>query len=239
MMITRLLTLTGLVTVFCVVPSTAQTSVSHAQTSANVQTSTNTQTSGANAQSSRATAQTTAPTLRRLPPGMMYVPGKVLPVPRLGNTHVGPKHRVGELVLPVPDNSLWFRYYKAGESASFGGNKALAHKYWMASLAELEKVKANPDDDLMSVKLSALEQALTYSYPSDWSKETEPASEIAKRREEQVSVLQRMAAINSRLVPKDTLLCQKSYERYDTAKKNFEKASGDMKTSSDIKNVTP
>lgn len=167
---------------------------------------------------------------RKLPPGIMYVPGKILPVPRPMNTHVGPKHRVGELVLPVPDNSLWFRYYKAGESASFSGNKALAHKYWIASLNELEKVKPNPEDDLMSVKLSALEQALTYSYPSDWSKETAPAEDIAKRREEQVSVLEKMAQVNRRLVPKDTLLCQKSYERFDIAKKSYDKAIAESKT---------
>ncbi|MBS1956820.1 MAG: hypothetical protein JST89_21705 [Cyanobacteria bacterium SZAS-4] len=168
---------------------------------------------------------------KKLPPGMMFAPGHVLPIRKPINTHVGPKHRVGELVLPVPDNSLWFRYYKAGESASFSGNKTLAHKYWMASLAELEKVKPNPDDDLMSVKLSALEQALTYSYPADWSKETQAAAEIAKRRDEQVSVLEKMALVNRRLVPKDTLLCQKSYERYDIAKKSWEKAAAESKTS--------
>lgn len=170
---------------------------------------------------------------RKLPPGMMYVPGKILPVPRPMNTHVGPKHRIGELILPVPDNSLWFRYYKAGESAAFSGNKTLAHKYWMASLAELEKVKPNPEDDLMSVKLSALEQNLTYSYPSDWSKEKGSSEEIAKRREEQVSVLERMAQVNRRLVPKDTLLCQKSYERFDIAKKSYDKAIAESKSSSD------
>jgi hypothetical protein len=226
MNIARLLTFISLVTGLCGAPVAAQTSGSNA---------------GANSTSAAPATGNSQPvmTLRKLPPGMMYVPGKVLPVPRPINTHVGPKHRIGELVLPVPDNSMWFRYYKAGESASFSGNKALAHKYWMASLAELEKVKPNPDDDLMSVKLSALEQALTYSYPADWSKETQPADEIAKRREEQISVLQRMSTINSRLVPKDTLLCQKSYERYDIAKKNFEKSSSETKNSTDTKSVTP
>ncbi len=170
---------------------------------------------------------------RKLAPGMMFAPGHILPIPRPKNTRVGMSHRVGELVLPVPDNSLWFRYYKAGESAAFSGNKALAHKYWMASLAELEKVAPNPEDDLMSVKLSALEQALTYSYPSDWSKESTPAAETAKRREEQVSVLERMAKVNRRLVPKDTLLCQKSYERFDNAKKSFEKTSSESKPTTD------
>lgn len=165
---------------------------------------------------------------KKPPPGMMYAPGHAAPVRK--PAHIPPKHRIGELVLPVPDNSLWFRYYKAGESASFSGNKALAHKYWLASLNELEKVKPNPDDDLMSVKLSALEQALTYSYPADWSKATEPAADVAKQREEQVSVLEKMATINRRLVPKDTLLCQKSYERFDIAKKSFEKAVADAKT---------
>ncbi len=171
-----------------------------------------------------------APTLRKLPPGMMYVPGKILPVPRPMNTHVGTNHRAGELILPVPDNSLWFRYYKAGESAAFSGNKALSHKYWMASLAELEKVKPNPEDDLMSVKLSALEQSLTYSYPTDWSKETDSSADIAKRREELVSVLQRMAQVNRRLVPQDKLLCQKSYERFDIAKKSHDKAIAESKS---------
>lgn len=229
MTIARLLTFTSLVTVLCGVPVAAQSLGSNSAANS---------TSAAPAASGSGNSQPAVP-LRKLPPGMMYVPGKILPVPRPTNTHVGPKHRIGELVLPVPDNSMWFRYYKAGESASFSGNKSLAHKYWMASLAELEKVKPNPDDDLMSVKLSALEQALTYSYPADWSKEKEPTDEIAKRREEQISVLQRMSTINSRLVPKDTLLCQKSYERYDIAKKNFEKSSSETKNSTDTKSVTP
>lgn len=187
---------------------------------------------GSAGQAQRPATQQTfhAPTLRKLPPGMMYVPGKVLPVRRPMNTHVGTNHRVGELILPVPDNSLWFRYYKAGESASFSGNKVLAHKYWMASLAELEKVKPNPEDDLMSVKLSALEQSLTYSYPTDWSKETDSSADIAKRREEQVSVLQKMAQVNRRLVPQDKLLCQKSYERFDTAKQSYDKALAESKS---------
>lgn len=160
------------------------------------------------------------------------MPGQKLPVPFLGlNTKIGAA-RPGELVLPVPDNSLWFRYYKAGEAAKLKNDQKLAMKYWMASLAALEKVKPNPDDDLMSVKLSALEQALTYSYPADWSKVTEPEEKRLKWQEEQVSTLLRMSQINRRLVPSDKLLCAKSLERYSDAKRSYDKAIAENKPQS-------
>jgi hypothetical protein len=133
-------------------------------------------------------------------------------------------HQNQGLKLPVPDNSLWFRYYKAGEEADLRHETGKAKKYWMASLAELEKVAPNPSDDLMSVKLSALEIGLISTYPKDWTTLETSQQEQEHLRDEQVKVFYRMAVINSRLVPGDTLLCSKSKERYEIVKKENEKA---------------
>ncbi len=151
----------------------------------------------------------------------------ILSMPRF-DTKIGAKRNSGKLELRTPDNSLWFRYYQAGEDASLAHDAVKAKQYWMASLSELEANGApTAADDDMSLKLSALEIGLTYGYPEDWSKTDAPQSEKLVMRAEQVSTLYRMAAINSRLVPNDTLLCAKSKERYEIARTAYEKAKSE------------
>ena len=151
------------------------------------------------------------------------MPGRILPLPVIPNTQVG-HARQKALELPVPDNSLWFRYFKAGEEAGLKHDSDKAKKYWMASLSELERVSPNPNDDLMSVKLSALEISLIDSFPKNWTNLEGSDAEKQRMRDQQVNTLYRMAVINSRLVPSDRLLCSKSMERYEIAKKENEKA---------------
>ena len=172
--------------------------------------------------------RTTSPVLgagRTVSPARM--PGKILPLPVMFDTRVG--HQYEGLNLPVPDNSLWFRYYKAGEQADLKHDVDTAKKYWMASLAELEKVAPNPSDDLMSVKLSALEIGLIGIYPKDWTTLDKSQPEKEQLSDEQVRVLYRIAVINSRLVPGDKLLCSKSNERYEIAKRERDKSTLDSK----------
>jgi hypothetical protein len=141
--------------------------------------------------------------------------------------------------LPMPNNSLWCRYYSAGEDASIKNDEALAKKYYMASLAELEKHPQTKGSDIfMSVRLSALESALMEGYPHDWSKEEEKnPAHVMDERKEQVNVYQRIARINEYYAPPEDLLRIKAKERYETVRKDYEKAlaaskSGSSKTDS-------
>lgn len=81
----------------------------------------------------------------------------------------------------------------------------------------------------MSVKLSALEIGLIGSYPKDWTTLDKSQPEKEQLRDEQVRVLYRIAVINSRLVPGDKLLCSKSNERYEIAKRERDKSTLDSK----------
>jgi len=136
-----------------------------------------------------------------------------------------------KLNLPIADNSLWFRYYQAGEDASLTQHDPdLAKKYWMAAISELEKhPPAKGADMFLSVRLSALDKGLMDSYPSDWSKQTGDSDEIMKQRKEQVDTLSRIARINEYFAPPDDLLRTKSKERYEIAKQAYEKALAQMK----------
>ncbi len=131
-----------------------------------------------------------------------------------------------KLTLPIADGSLWVRYYQAGEDASVKHHDAeLAKKYWMASLAELEKhPPAKGSDIFLSVKLSALEAGLMNSYPADWSKQSGNADEIMAKRKEQVDTLLRIARVNEYFAPKDDLLRTRSKERYEIAQRAYDKA---------------
>lgn len=136
-----------------------------------------------------------------------------------------------KLNLPIVDNSLWFRYYQAGEDASLTQHDPdLAKRYWMAAIAELEKhPPAKGADMFLSVRLSALDKGLMDSYPADWSKQTGDSDEIMKQRKEQVETLSRIARINEYFAPPDDLLRTKSKERYEIAKQAYEKALAQMK----------
>lgn len=138
-----------------------------------------------------------------------------------------------KLKLPFGDNSLWFRYYQAGEDASITRHdNDLAKKYWLASLAELEKHPvAKGSDTFLSVKLSALEAGLMKLYPEDWSKEKGDTAATLAKRKENVELLQRMATINTYYAPKDDLFRIKANERYAIAKQSYDKAVAEAKRS--------
>lgn len=142
-----------------------------------------------------------------------------------------PPHGPVKLKLPFGDNSLWFRYYQAGEDASITHHdNDLAKKYWMASLAELEKhPPAKGSDTFLSVKLSALEAGLMNLYPEDWSKEKGESDAILAKRKEHVELLSRIARINTFYAPKDDLFRTKADERYAAAKQSYDQAVAEAK----------
>ncbi len=142
------------------------------------------------------------------------------------------KVATAKLKLPFPDSSLWFRYYQAGEDASLAKHDDVAKKYWMASLAELEKhPPAKDSDTFLSVKLSALEAGLMNLYPNDWSKEKGDRTEILEKRKEHVALLSRIANINTFYAPPNDLFRTKANERYATAKQAYDKAVAEAKQS--------
>src|ERR1700677_943084 len=68
-------------------------------------------------------------------PAKVTVPKRTTPVQQERTTAV----QQAKLSLPIPDNSLWLRYYQAGEDASLTQHDAgLAKKYWMAAKAGLD-----------------------------------------------------------------------------------------------------
>lgn len=174
------------------------------------------------------------PTQRNLStPASDMVPVGVGPGGRQILVKKSPDHGPVKLKLPFADNSLWMRYYQAGEDASISKHdNDLAKKYWMASLAELEKhPPAKGSDMFLSVKLSALEAGLMNLYPQDWSKETGDSDAILAKRKENVEVLSRIANINNFYAPKDDLFRTKANERYASAKQSYDKAVAEAKQS--------
>jgi hypothetical protein len=131
-----------------------------------------------------------------------------------------------KLDIPGPDDSSpWFRTYRAGEDAFAKGDLEQAKSTWLMSLTALEKSPPadRGRDPFFLVKISALERHLTESYPTDWSKfKDDPDSEL-KIRQEQTITLYRIARINERLVPADDLLRIKSAERYQVARRDYDK----------------
>jgi hypothetical protein len=144
-----------------------------------------------------------------------------------------------KLNLPEPDSSLWFRYYQAGEDASITRHdQALAKRYWLAALSEIEKKPPSRSDIFLSIKLSALEQGLEDLYPKDWSKEKGDPEKVMKLQAEQVDTLARIAHVNNNIVPHGDLLYTKSEERYQQARADYEKALKDSQKQTDPKPVT-
>jgi hypothetical protein len=136
-----------------------------------------------------------------------------------------PSHGPQKLDLPEADYSLWYRYYQAGEDASITHHDLeLAKKYWLAALSELEKSPPSRTDMFLAIKLSALEKGLQDLYPTDWSKQNGDPDDVLKLRKQQVDTLYRIARVNDRIVPHDDLLFTKSQERYQLARKEYEKA---------------
>ncbi len=138
-----------------------------------------------------------------------------------------------KLDLPEKNNSLWNRYYEAGEDAIVTRHDpTLAKQYYMASLAELEKHPQTKGSDMfLSVRLSALESGLENAYPSDWSKQRGKSEDVMKQRKEQVDVYSRIARINEYYAPPDDLLRIKAKERYVTVRQAYEKALAATKSS--------
>jgi hypothetical protein len=143
------------------------------------------------------------------------------------------------LDLPGPqDNSPWFRYYRGGEAALIKHDPEQAKQYFLASLSELEKSRVAVKDAMFPIKLSALEQYLEGSYPSDWSKDLKSngkplsADEKLSLRGEQVQTLYRIAKINRRFVPPNNLLRTVEEKTYVKARASYVKAKEEKKLSS-------
>jgi hypothetical protein len=128
--------------------------------------------------------------------------------------------------LDLPDSgALWYRYYQAGEDAAITKHdEALAKKYYLAALAEIEQHPPVKGADMfLGPKLSALEVGLMDEYPKDWSRQGD-SEEVMTLRKEQVDVYERIARINEYFAPPDDLLRIKAKERYENLKKDYEKA---------------
>jgi hypothetical protein len=151
-----------------------------------------------------------------------------------------PVHGPTKLDLPEKNNSLWYRYYEAGEDAAVTRHDpTLAKKYYMASLTELEKhPQAKGSDMFLSVRLSALESGLENAYPGDWTKQRGKSEDLMKQRKEQVDVYSRIARINEYYAPPDDLLRIKAKERYETVRQAYEKALAAMKSPTQTESKT-
>jgi hypothetical protein len=130
------------------------------------------------------------------------------------------------LNLPETSNAVWFRYYVAGESARKSNNEALAQKYYLAALADVEH-QANPKqgDPFFLIRLSALEQRLTELYKAkvDSAAADDKSLDLKK---EQSEVLTRIAVLNERLIPEadKNRLREAARERATAAQTEFKKA---------------
>ncbi len=124
-----------------------------------------------------------------------------------------------------PTSATWYRYYSAGADALEKNEPELAKRYFFESLNTVEKAtKPQTGDNFFVVRLSALEQGITNLYPKDWSKESSDEAKRLKRQTEQVEVLQRIAALNQRLIQPTDILVGKSKERYQKAREALDKA---------------
>lgn len=112
--------------------------------------------------------------------------------------------------------------FAAGERYYEHNDLENAKKYFSAALRTLER-DPHPiqhNDIFFSVKLSALEQRFTESYPKTYSKDVSEEDRIQSRME-QVESLRRIVNINYRLIdPRDRLVTA-SKERYDKALKEL------------------
>lgn len=124
------------------------------------------------------------------------------------------------LGLPTSeDHSLWYRMYAAGEQCNEKHDTDSAQRYWSAALETLEKDPhpAKKDDIFFAVKLSALEQRFTESYPKNWDDYKGSDASKEARQLQQVETLRRIAALNSRLIQPDNPLATMSRQRYAVA----------------------
>lgn len=138
-----------------------------------------------------------------------------------------------KLDLPADNGSLWYRYYQAGEDAAIAHHDPqLAKRYYLASLAELEKHPQPKHSDMfLSIRLSALEKGLMDGYPGDWSTYKGARDDKMKLLKEQVDVYYRIARINAYYAPPDDLFRTKAEERYVKSKAEYEKSLKEDKSS--------
>lgn len=123
------------------------------------------------------------------------------------------------------DQSMWYRFFVAGEQCMIKGSPDSARRYWSAALSALESNPRpiNSQDIFFSVKLSALEQCYTESFPRDFSRYNTGEQELHERME-QVEALRRMANLNARLISPRDRLVWRSRDRYKAALSSLQSA---------------
>ncbi len=134
--------------------------------------------------------------------------------------------------LPVPCYDTWYRYYGAGEKALKAHNDELADRYFMSSLAELEKVNAkqNSKDLFFMVRLSGIEQRLVERLTNKVAATTGDDQKELSVRKEQVDAYERMARVNERIVvPNTDLIVVRAKERFVEARKQYDKRATEIK----------
>lgn len=86
---------------------------------------------------------------------------------------------------------LWVRYMALGDAAQKRNDSATAKRYWLGSLAELEKGKNVGNYR----QFPALEHRLLYMYPTDWSTSKLSPTDLLTQQQEQVAVYNRLVHI--------------------------------------------
>jgi hypothetical protein len=118
---------------------------------------------------------------------------------------------------------LWERYLAAGEEARRKKDDASAKRYWLGSLAELEKTKKGSVG-----RWGRLQHRLLEIYPRDWSdSKLDEASKI-KQEEEQVQLYDRINKLNQRF-GSTGLAAQVSMSRSKQARDQLAKAKEERK----------
>jgi hypothetical protein len=148
-----------------------------------------------------------------------------------------------------PQQPLWVQYMKAGELSRKAGNGTLAKQYYLGALTSLEKTASHRKDTVVSkvdgktyhipigtMRVQMLEQELTGLYPDDWSKAPGTATQQLALKEEQVSVLGRIARLNSSHDGSHSHFAGRYEQRYEKAMEELKQAkeqlaAGDVKQS--------
>ncbi|HEY9775666.1 MAG TPA: hypothetical protein V6C81_18020 [Planktothrix sp.] len=136
---------------------------------------------------------------------------------------------------------LFRQYYSAGEKAEKAGNHDLAKRYYVGALGALEQQSQHRHDTIKSkvdgktyrlpfanAAVQQLEQKLVSMYPTDWSKTPGTQSQQLALRQEQVSVLYRMAQLNKAHAGARDGFTEHSEQRYLAAVEELKKAKGEQ-----------
>jgi hypothetical protein len=140
--------------------------------------------------------------------------------------------------MPVDSGALWYRYLEGGELAKKKGDEDLARRYYMGSLASIER-DPNPQkgDPFFLPRVSKLENSIINLYGSALSKEMDGDDKV-KLATEQCNAYERMAKLNTRFVDPGNPFITKAQERFEKVKSDLEKIKAEVasqKQTSDTK----